>query len=112
MAIINQSRNTLLATEVQIAATFFSRLRGLLGKPGLAAGSALVIRPCNSVHTIGMRFPIDVLFVGADQRVKKAAERLGPWQVAWAAGAAFVIELPAGVVAAGQTRAGDLLTLD
>lgn len=44
------------------ARSCFSRMRGLLGRPTLPDGQALLISPCSAIHTIGMKFPIDVRF--------------------------------------------------
>jgi len=61
--IYNLSKDKVLLEKAQIADSFFTRLKGLLGRSGLDAGEGLVIRPCNSIHTMGMKFPIDVAFV-------------------------------------------------
>ena len=48
---------------LQRADSVAARLRGLLGRDGLPAGTGLWIRPCNAVHTLGMRFAIDIVFL-------------------------------------------------
>jgi uncharacterized membrane protein (UPF0127 family) len=92
--------------------TIAGRMRGLLGRSGLAPGQALVIRPCQGVHTWLMRFPIDVLHVDKSGIIRRvlpelAPNRLGP--VDW--GSQFVVELPAGTVRRTGTVAGDRLEL-
>jgi uncharacterized membrane protein (UPF0127 family) len=77
------------------------RFRGLLGKKELPAGEGILLRPCASVHTMFMRFPIDVVFCDRDLRVLKVAERLPAWRLAGAKGARYVIEM-------GPGRAADL----
>lgn len=72
------------------------RMRGLLGRPALAPGEGLLIAPCNSVHTIGMRYPIDVVFLDREGRVIKVRSALRPLRMAMARGARQVIELAAG----------------
>ena len=112
MTIINKTKNTVLAEEAGIADSPFSRIKGLLGKNGLNRGEALVIRPCNSIHTFFMRFTIDVLFVNKNNRVVKAVSCLKPFRLsAIYLGASFVIELPNGVIQSTSTQAGDIVSL-
>ena len=108
-AIMNVSRQKEIAGCVRVADTFWTRLKGLLGTQSLPDGTALIIRPCNSVHTFGMKYPLDVLFVSKGGRVRKVAENLLPGRLAWDWGAAWVIELPAGTAAATATACGDQL---
>ena len=65
----NLSKENRLLDNVTIANSFFSRLKGLLGEKGLENGQGLVIKPCNSIHTFAMKFPIDVAFVNKDNKV-------------------------------------------
>jgi uncharacterized membrane protein (UPF0127 family) len=83
---------------------FRARLLGLAFLDRLAADEALLIRRCRSVHTFGMRFPIDVVFVDADFRVLRVVRHLPPRRVASCPGAAAVIEVNAGD--ADRLRAG------
>ena len=101
----------MLATTVEMAFDSASRRKGLLGREGLAAQSALVIAPSSGVHTFFMRFAIDVVFVARDGAVKKTYEQLKPWRVALAVGAFAVIELPAGALRSADTQRKDLLRL-
>lgn len=78
------------------ATTFFARLRGLLGQAPPGPGEALRISPCDSVHTLGMRYPIDVVFVARDGGVLKVVYAMPPWRLAVCPGAADVVELAAG----------------
>lgn len=110
--IANLTKNTILAQQVRVADSFFSRLRGLLGSAGLPAGEALVIRPCNSVHTFGMRYPIDVIFADAQHRVVKTVAGMGPGRVAFCRAGRYTVELPSGTLAQDGTAAGDQLALN
>ena len=67
MAWLVSDARVLASTEV--VTTRYERRRGLLGRTGL--DGAVVLRPCRSVHTIGMKFAIDVAFVDADGTVLK-----------------------------------------
>lgn len=89
------------------AGTRRARSRGLLGRDGFTG--ALVIRPCRQVHTLGMRFAIDVAFCNGDGVVLRVAS-LRRWRVSrlvWKA--AFVIEAEAGAFARWELRVGDRL---
>lgn len=85
--------------HVTLAATAPRRLRGLLGR---REPRALLLAPAASIHTCGMRFPIDAVFLDGDLRVIRVVRCLPPWRFAAARGARAVLELPAGG-AAGLT---------
>lgn len=113
--LLNQTRQIEVASHVEVADSFWSRSRGLLGRDSLADGHTLWILgtrlvACNSIHTWFMRFAIDAVFVDRDLRVRKIYRDLGPWRVtAPAAGAFSVFELPAGTLAKKTIEVGDQL---
>jgi uncharacterized protein len=123
LVIRNRTRGSLLAERAGVAGTSWSRLVGLLNRSSLAMGEALWIIPTAAIHTVGMRFPIDVLFLGALResgppggtprracQVRRVYERLPPWRMTrYVWGSESVLELPAGVVAATRTEVGDEL---
>lgn len=109
--VMNTTRSCLLGARVSVADTSASRMKGLLGHTGLAPGEGLVIDPCNSIHTFFMKFTIDVLFVGRDDRVVRVLHAVPPWRLTWIYFRANrVVELPAGTLKASGTRAGDVLS--
>ena len=67
-----------LSHNVDIADTFYKRMKGLLGKSGLKTGEALWIKPCMSVHTFFMKFPIDVIFLNKKNHVIATIKNLKP----------------------------------
>jgi uncharacterized membrane protein (UPF0127 family) len=85
-----------LATTLLPAFDRRSRNDGLLGREGLPSGTALVLAPCQAVHTWFMRFPIDIVFVSKAGRVLKVKRAVGPWRLAFGFGAFAVIEFSAG----------------
>jgi uncharacterized membrane protein (UPF0127 family) len=89
----------------------FARLRGLLGRRGLAEGEGMLLRPASSIHTAFMRFAIDAVFVDADGCVVRVVDSIPPWRAAGAKGAKAVVELPAGAAASAGLRAGERLLL-
>ncbi len=101
-----------LVTRLETAFDSKSRNRGLLGRTGLDPGHALVLAPCNGVHTFFMKFPIDVLFVARDGTVRRIASALRPWRVALSPRSFAVIETAAGVIGGSGTRPGDRLAID
>jgi uncharacterized membrane protein (UPF0127 family) len=107
----NVSKGTLLGQHIAMASTFWTRLKGLLGTTHLSPGQGLFITPCNSIHMFGMKYAIDVLFLDAAMRVIQVVPNLQPGQTASCRGSAHVLELPAGVARATNTKAHDTLQL-
>ena len=91
------------------ASTFIARLLGLLAMPPLARGEALWIAPCRAVHTCGMSYAIDVVFVSAQGRIVRIVPGLRPWRCAPCLDAAAVAELRAGEAARLGWRVGMFL---
>ena len=110
--LVNERTGSVLAADLEAALDSRSRRRGLLGRDGLAERHALVLAPCNAVHTCFMRFPIDVLFVARDGRVLKIVERVRAWRVTASLRAFATIELPAGALRrAGLVVPGDRVAI-
>jgi len=108
----NQSKNTLVADRADIADTSKKRKIGLLKHTKLEPGEGLWITPCEAVHTIGMKFPIDVVFLDKQRRVVKIRSSLPKWRLAGSLRAHSVLELPSGRAEATQTVAGDQLEFE
>ncbi len=83
--------------RIRLAATWWTRAVGLLATPSLDDPSGLWIEPCNSVHTMGMRYPIDLVFVRPDGTVAKVVSHVGPWRMAGCRGVRSTLELRAGL---------------
>ena len=98
-----------LATTVEAAFDSESRRRGLLGRPSLPRGTALVIAPSNGVHTFFMKFAIDIAFADRDGRVVKITRGVKPWRVALARSGFAVIEMAAGTFDRVGLARGDRL---
>ena len=108
----NQSRNTVLGDRVGIADTSAKRRTGLLKHTGLEAGEGLWIAPTEAVHTFGMKFPIDVVFLDKKRKVLKIRSEMPRSRMALCLRAQSVLELPSGRAAAMQTMVGDQLEFE
>jgi len=103
----NATRNIDLGHKIRLAGSLLDRAIGLLATPSLRSGEGLWIKPCASIHTFFMRYPIDILFVDADNTVL-ARQTLAPWRFSrWVRKSRSVIELPAGTAERTGTVAGD-----
>jgi hypothetical protein len=109
-SLVNERTGSVVAGVLEVAIDSKTRRRGLLGRDALADDRALVLAPCNAVHTFFMRFPIDVAFVARDGRVVKTVESLRAWRVAAAVRAFATIEFRAGILRS-RLVAGDRLVL-
>ncbi len=112
--ITNATRDVVLAERAEVARSFFARGKGLMGRKTLPVGYAMIIYPEFSIHTLFMRVPIDVLFVDRGDRIVGLQHMMPPWRPF--AGVSpqrgrYVIELPAGVLAASGTQIGDALRI-
>lgn len=109
---INVTRQSVVATEVRVADTYFTRLMGLMGKSGLPPQHGLWIQPCSDIHSCFMCFEFDAIFVDKQHKVLHLVERMKPWRMSrlvW--GGYAVLELPAGTVAESGTQVGDIIEL-
>ena len=108
----NRTRGATLASDVELADSPSARRTGLLKRDKLNSGQGLWIFPTQAIHTFGMRFPIDVVFIDRQLRVKRIYHRLGPFRLTslvWSAQS--VLELPSGSLAGTNTSVGDELQI-
>lgn len=108
----NRSQATMLADRAQIADSSKTRKIGLLKHDRLETGEGLWITPCEGVHTVGMKFPIDVLFLDKKRKVVKIRAAMPRWRMAACLWAHSVLELPSGTAEATKTGAGDQLEFE
>jgi uncharacterized protein len=112
----NVTRQTFLASELLVAETHWSRLKGLLGTTKIEfyrGGQGLLIVPCHGVHTFGMRYPIDVVYLNAQNVVVYISENVKPWRMTpILASADTILELPARTAAQTLTEVGDEIEIE
>ena len=108
--LINRTRERVLVSECEMAASLLARARGLLGHAPLTAGQGMLISPCQSIHTFFMSFPIDVAFLNRDLKIVHIIPSMPAWRLSpHLFKAHSVLELPAGALAATGSSVGDEL---
>ncbi len=107
LAALDETSGTVVAERVRRADTFATRLVGLLNRASLDADEGLLIDPCRAIHTLGMRFAIDAVFLDPEGAVVEVAEAVAPWRMTRVVRAArSVLELPAGRAREAGLRVG------
>jgi uncharacterized membrane protein (UPF0127 family) len=105
----NATRDSVLASAAEVADTSEKRRTGLLKRESLPRGEGLLISPCEGIHSFGMKFPFDALFLSRDRRVLKVRASMAPRRISFCLPAHSVLELPAGTAAETGTVKGDQL---
>jgi len=105
---INTTREVRLTECGRVADGFYTRLVGLLRDKTLEYGDGLWITSCNSIHSIGMKFTFDAVFLDKNLRVVHLVREMKPWRISKMVFAAHsVLELPAGLISQTATEVGD-----
>jgi uncharacterized membrane protein (UPF0127 family) len=112
MMLVNKTKNVVIAESAEIASSLGKRLKGLLGRKELKKGQAMLLKPCSGVHSLFMRFSIDVLFVDKNNRVIDVLSFFRPWRFSpFYFNSAYAVELPAGTASPALVSLGDTLSL-
>ncbi len=113
MLLIRRTREEIEhAIEIKSAHSWWTRLVGLLGTSTLHNHHAIWLKPCRSIHTIGMQYAIDVVFLDKEQVVRKLASTIQPFRICFAPrGTRSVVELAAGSIQRLDIRIDDQLVL-
>lgn len=102
-----------IASRVQLANTFLTRLRGLMFTRRLESGAGLWLRPCQSIHSFWMFYSIDAVFLDRQLRIVKLVENLRPFRLTVPHLAAHsVLELEPGTIARHALKVGDQLAVE
>ncbi|HUF52960.1 MAG TPA: DUF192 domain-containing protein [Dehalococcoidia bacterium] len=89
----------------------WSRFWGLMGRRSLGPDEGLLIEPCSSIHTMFMRFAIDVVFIDKERRVRKVAT-VPPWRAALGGGGHAVLEIPEGMASHSRIEVGHVVSIE
>jgi uncharacterized membrane protein (UPF0127 family) len=108
----NHTRDTVLGDAVELADTSETRRVGLLKHTRLEPGSGLWIVPCESVHTFFMKFPIDLVYLDKQRKVRKVRHAVPAWRLSACLTAHSILELPAGTAEKSGTLPGDELVIE
>lgn len=110
--VVNETRGVVLAERAELADTFLPRFLGLMGRRELPDGAGMVLVPCNGVHNLFVRFPIDVLHLDREGIVLRQVTPLYPWRLGPVVrGGYTTVELPAGTAQRSGTCDGDRIVL-
>ncbi len=106
-------KKELITAGVTEAASFFSKLSGLVTRKKLKDNQGLLIKNCNSIHTMGMRYNIDAVFLDKNNRVLMIYNNLKPFRVMpFIKNAFFVLETRAGTIKRTSLKVGDLINFE
>lgn len=112
LVIRNLTKQSLLADRAILANTSATRRTGLLKHDSLPEGEGLLITPCEGVHTFGMKFPIDVIYLSKKRVVLKIRPEMPRRRISFCLRAHSVLELPAGMAGKTSTTVGDQLQVE
>jgi uncharacterized membrane protein (UPF0127 family) len=106
--VYNETRQTFLSLGVSIADTFYTSMKGLLGRRKLRNDEGLWVIPSQGIHTIGVLFPIDLVYLDANRKVVHLVEHLRPFRFGPVKSSSeSVLELPVRTICRSDTRVGD-----
>lgn len=111
MILVNATKKTTVSDRCRFANTVLKRMVGLLNRRALSQGEGLLLDRCYGIHTFGMRFPIDVLFLDKELRVIKTVPALPPFRTCVVKQALYVLELPVGSIQKSLTANGDQIQM-
>lgn len=110
--VYNQTRECFLSLGVTPADTTFARLKGLIGRLKLRFDEGLWVVPSCGIHTFGVLFPVDLVYLDESHRVIEVVEHFPSFRIApLRAQAASVLELPTHTIYSSQTQPGDHLLI-
>lgn len=110
MKILNSANEKIVADKVKVADTVISRFIGLLNRKSFEEGEGLLIVPCNSIHSFGMKFSFDAVFLDKSNKVRFVIKNMHPWKVSPVIfNVNQVLELPAGTIERAEINIGDTL---
>lgn len=113
ITITNTDNNKVVGNQIYLANTMLSRFIGLMSKKELKEEEGLLLTPCNSVHMMFMKFPLDIVFLNRKNQVIFMIENLKPWRISPVIlRAQSVLELPIGTIAKAELKRDHTLKID
>jgi uncharacterized membrane protein (UPF0127 family) len=110
--VYNQTRECFLSLDVTAADTIFSRLRGFIGRLKLKSDEGIWVVPSRGVHTLGLLFPLDLIYLDEHYRVVHLVEYFPSFRIApLKPQAESVLELPTHTIYSSHTQPGDQLVI-
>jgi len=110
--VYNQTRESFLSLGVTAADTTIARLKGLIGKLTLGLDEGLWLVPSRGIHTVGVLFPLDLVYLDESYKVIHAVESFPTFRISpLITQAASVLELPTHTIYSSQTQIGDQLVI-
>ena len=100
-----------ISSSVFAPETFVQRARGLLGKSIMNQDEGMILYNCSSIHMIGMRFSIDVVYLDSNMVITKLVESIKPWRFSFCRKANHTLELAVGSISNAQLKVGEQLTI-
>ncbi len=113
MKVVNLSNGTEIADNIGCADSFFKRLKGLMFTKNLPAGHGLLIKPCQSIHTFFMKYPIDVVYLDGNNEIVGLDEDMNPAKIGKVhRKSKSVLELPSGTIRNAELKVGHYLSIN
>ncbi len=111
--IVNSTRGTCLATDAEVASSFFAKFAGLMLRKSLPEGGGMVILSGEPIHMFFMRFALDVVHTDGQGKVLRVLHGIKPWRLGpFVRKCRMAIEVPAGTAARTGTVEGDVIVLE
>ena len=110
--ITNARTGGLVSDDAVLATSAVGRMKGLLGRKSMEPGEAIILRPASSIHTLFMRFPLDVIYLDSEHKVLKVVSNLVPFRFSATSRAQSVVEMASGSTRDLDLRVGDPLLLE
>jgi len=100
-----------ICSALTIPSSFWKRAKGLLGKSSMTNEEGVLFYHCSSIHMIGMKFPIDVVYLNNSLEIVKLVESIKPWQVSFCHSAVHTLELASGSISKSKLKLGEKLQI-
>ncbi|GIW21844.1 MAG: hypothetical protein KatS3mg068_0851 [Candidatus Sericytochromatia bacterium] len=112
LQIINTRNNKVIGSNIILGNTLLLRLIGLIGKKELKEDEGILLTPCNSIHMMFMKIPLDIIFLDSENKIIKVIENIKPWKISpIVLKAKSVLELPINSIKKNDLQINDKLDI-